>query len=261
MSKFLDQMERIREGAPAPLGFSVGPREKVAGMALVALVSSDHQKGMGVVAEVGPDAAIVAGADGAEGLKALAEPLSGLPWGARVASLSEEEAQAYQQSGSDLLAFPLENTTASALDSEEMARILSIESEMDEQQFRAVASLPVDAFLVSMTQVSGPWTLKDLATLGSISRRVDKHVLVEVAQAPGKKDLEALRDMGVQGLVLDVGSVSSETLTELKQSLLDMPRPKSNRRERARVMLPGAVYGINESPEPDHEHEEEEEDE
>ena len=51
-----------------------------------------------------------------------------------------------------------------------------------------------------MTQVSGPWTLKDLATLGSISRRVDKYVLVEVSQPPGKKDLEALRDMGGPGL-------------------------------------------------------------
>ena len=84
-------------------------------MALVTMVSGDHQKGMGIVAEVGPDAAIVAGADGAEGLKSLAESLSGVPWGARVSSLSEDEAQAYQQSGSDLLAFPLENTTASAL--------------------------------------------------------------------------------------------------------------------------------------------------
>jgi hypothetical protein len=261
MSKFLDRIERIREGAPAPLGFSLGPREKVAGMALVTMVSGDHQKGMGVVAEVGPDAAIVAGADGAEGLKSLAESLSGVPWGARVSSLSEDEAQAYKQSGSDLLAFPLENTTASALDSEEMARILSIDSEMGERQFRAVASLPVDAFLVSMTQVSGPWTLKDLATLGSISRRVDKYVLVEVAQPPGKKDLEALRDMGVQGLVLDVGAVSPESLSELKQALLDMPRPKFNRRERPRVMLPGSVYGLDEGPEPEHEHEEEEEEE
>ena len=257
MSKFLDYIERIREGAPAPLGFSVGPREKVAGMALVALVSGDHQQGVGVVAEVGPDAAIVAGADGADGLKALAEPLSDLPWGALVSSLSEEEAAAYLESGSDLLAFPLENTTASALDSEEMARILSIDAEMEEQQFRAVASLPVDAFLVSMTQVSAAWTLKDLATLGAISRRVDKYVLVEVSQPPGKKDLEALRDMGVQGLVLNVGSVSAESLAELKQALLDMPRPRSNRRERERVMLPGSVYGLSDSPEPEHEEEEE----
>ena len=42
---------------------------------------------------------------------------------------------------------------------------------------------------------------------------------------------------------------------------MDMPRPKFNRRERPRVMLPGSVYGLDEGPEPEHEHEEEEEEE
>ena len=100
--------------------------------------------------------------------------------------------------------------------------------------------------------------LKDLATLGAISRRVDKYILVEVAQPPSQKDLEALRDMGVQGLVVDVGSVPSDKLSDLKQSLLDMPRPKSNRRDRATAILPGSAYAVQAEPEPEQEEEEEE---
>ena len=259
MSKFLDFMERIREGAPAPLGFNVGRAEKVPGMALVGMISGAYAKSIKIVANVKPDATIISGADGPEGLKKLGESLSDTPWGARVSSLNEEEAEAYQECGSDLLTFPLENTSASALASEEMARVLTIDVDMEEQELRAVASLPVDAFLISMTQVSGAWSLRELATLGTISRRVDKYILVEVSQAPGKKDLEALRDMGVQALVLDVGSVNAKALAGLKQSLLDMPKPKINRRNRAAAILPGSVYAAAAEPEPEQEEEEEDE--
>jgi hypothetical protein len=109
-----------------------------------------------------------------------------------------------------------------------------------------------------MTGVSGPWTLKDLATVGAISRRVDKYTLVEVSQPPGEKDLEALRDIGVIGLVVDVGAVASSSLSQLKTALLEMPRPRSNRRERSRAILPGSVFAPGPAPAPRREEEEDE---
>lgn len=260
MSKFLDFLERIRDGAPAPIGFGAARAEKLPGMALVGLVSGDHASGVGVVAEVKPDAVLLAGVNGPEGVKKLTEPLSSLPWGARVASLTQNEAQAYQDNGSDLLAFTLEGTSASALACDEIARVLCLAPDIEEQELRAIVSLPVDAFLLSMTGVSGSWTLKDLATVGAISRRVDKYILIEVAQPPGEKDLEALRDIGVHGLAVDVGAVASSSLSQLKTALLEMPRPRSNRRERSRAILPGSVFDTDMAP-PRREEEEEDEDE
>ena len=53
MSKLLDLLDRIREGAPAPIGFGVTRPEKLPGMALIGLVSKDYAKGMAAVAEQG----------------------------------------------------------------------------------------------------------------------------------------------------------------------------------------------------------------
>jgi hypothetical protein len=259
MSKFLDFLERIRDGAPAPMGFGAARAEKLPGMALVGLVSGDHATGVGVVSEVKLDAALLAGADGPEGLKKLTESLSSLPWGARVASLTQEEAQAYQDNGSDLLAFTLEGTSAAALACDEIARVLCLTPDIEEQELRAIASLPVDAFLLSMTGVSRSWTLKDLAMVGAISRRVDKYILLEVSQPPGEKDLEALRDIGVHGLAVDVGAVASSSLSQLKTALLEMPRPRSSRRERSRAILPGSVFDAGTALTPRREEEEEDE--
>jgi hypothetical protein len=263
MSKFLDFLERIREGAPAPMGFGAARAEKLPGMALVGLISGDHSNGVGVVSEIKPDAALIAGVDSPEGLKKLTESLPSLPWGASVSSLTQEEAQAYQDNGADLLTFTLEGTSASALSGDEITRVLCLDPSIEQEELRTIASLPVDAFLLSMTSVSGSWTLKDLATVGAISRRVDKYILLEVSQPPGEKDLEALRDIGVSGLVVDVGAVASSSLSQLKTALLEMPRPRPPRRGRSRAILPGSVFDTSPAaaPAPRREEEEEEDDE
>ena len=208
MNKLLDLLDRIREGAPAPLGFGVTRPEKLPGMALIGLVSQNYAKGMALVVKQGLDAAMVAGADGPEGVKQVVEGLEGKPWGARVTSLSQEEAQAYQDNGSDLPVFPLEGTAASALANEEIAHILCIEPNMEDRELRAVSSLPVDCYLLPLSQTGDSLTLSDLAAVGSVSRRSDKFILLEVSRQPNAKDLEALRDIGVHGLVMDVEGMS-----------------------------------------------------
>ena len=257
MSKLLDLLDRIKEGAPAPLGFNVTRREKIPGMALIGLVSKDPAKGIAAVAEQGLDAAMVAGADGPESVKKAGEGLKDKPWGARVTSLSQEEAQAYQDSGSDLLVFPLEGTAASALANEEMARILCIEPNMEDRELRAVSSLPVDGFLLPLSQTGDSLTLSDLALVGSISRRSDKYILLEVSRPPNGKDLEALRDIGVHALVVDVAAVPAKGLKELKEALLEMPRPTYKRRDRAMAILPGSAFSVPAEPEPQEEEEDE----
>ena len=51
MSKFLDVLERIRDGVTAPLGFGATRAEKLPGIALVGLVSGAHAKGIKAAAD------------------------------------------------------------------------------------------------------------------------------------------------------------------------------------------------------------------
>jgi hypothetical protein len=134
-----------------------------------------------------------------------------------------------------------------------MARILCIEPSIEIEQLRAIDALPIDAVLLSMTGVSAPWTLADLATIAGISQRVDKYLLLGVSQLPGAKDLEAIREVGVQALVADVGAVAVESLAKLKAALLDMPKQRPPAKGRAAALLPSSVF----FPEPAAGHEEE----
>ena len=129
MSKFLDRLEQITLGTSASIGFGASRSQKPPGMALVGLVSKNHSKGIQSLTGLVPDATLVSGIDGPSVIKDLGQDLGNeIPWGARLSSVNEKEAQLLEDGGCDLMAFPLQDTAVAAVASEEMARVLCIET-------------------------------------------------------------------------------------------------------------------------------------
>ncbi len=253
MSKLLDLLQRISEGSPAPLGFGASRAESLPGLALVGRASrpGTGRRPSGVPdAASSLDAVIVDGASGADYIKQLGDLMSDLPWGPGLPAPADEDAQASRDSGADLLSFSLESGVAAISGEDELARLVSVSPDLSDRELRAVAALPVDGFILDMSGVAGPWSLKDLVTVGALTRRTDKHVLVQLSAIPGKGDLEALRDMGVAGIIVEVNTGNSGDLASLKADLLSLPRPRSRRRERMRATVPGS--GFTPSRQPDH---------
>ena len=247
MSKLLDLLQRISDGSPAPLGFGAARAGALPGLALVGLVTADHQAGLASAAQAGLDAVIVSGINGTDDIKNIGSASDGIPWGAHLPSLSADQTQACRDAGADLLVFGLESSAAAIAGDDDLARLVSVAADLPDRELRAVSALAVDGFILDMTAVAGPWTLQDLVTVGSITRRTDKQVLVQVSGAPEKPDLEALRDMGATGLIIDVAAVSAEALAGLKTALLDMPRPR-RRRDRMRATVPGPGFTASRPP-------------
>ncbi|PKB63724.1 MAG: hypothetical protein BZY80_05610 [SAR202 cluster bacterium Io17-Chloro-G2] len=260
MSKFLDYMERITLAGPGGMGFGAARTGKTPAMALIGLVSGSYAKGLGTVSKLALDAALMSGIDNAAGLKRIEKSLPSMPWGVKTSTLTEESARGFRDGGCDLLAFALENTAASALATDDAARILYIDAEIEERELRAIGALPVDALILPMTEISGPWELANLASVASISRRVDKYILVEVGGAPSASDLESLRNAGVHGLVLDVAAVGAHDLETLKSATLDMPRQRPPGRGRASAIVPSSVFPSGAGPQREEEDEEEDDD-
>ena len=231
--------------------------EKTPGLALVGRVSEKHAEGLKAAAELELDAVLLAGVEGPEGLKELEGSLPSLPWGVHAASLNEEDSQAYIKGGCDLLAFSLSGTSAAAVASDEIARVLYTEAGLEDRDLRSIASLPLDVFVLQVPGLGDAWRLEDLASVAMVGRRVDKFVLVEVPKAPTAKDLEALRDAGVNGLVIDLEAMGSEAAAELKTACLNMPRPKQQRRGFTPI-IPSSVFPSGSAPEPEEEDDEDE---
>ncbi len=241
MSKFIDRLEEIIDGAPARMGFGPARSEKPPGLALIVQVSSGHKAGAATAASVSPDGIIISGLSGPAQIGELKDTLSDVIWGVRTDSLSSEDAKAYLEDGCGLLAFQLKGTSIGAVASEDSAKVLVIDPAADVEELRDINSLPVDAVLFPMAGASSSWTLDDLAKVARIRGRLGKYLLAEITEPPGADDLKVLRTAGINGLVLDV-SAGKEALETLKKSLMDMPKPGSDRSRRSTAILPGLGY-------------------
>ena len=251
MSKFLDSLEKISINAPLPLGFGVRREQRPPGMALIVQISSDHDSVCEGVSDLSPEAVLLSGIDDLAALKKIALGLSSIPWGLSPGTITEDSVNGFKEAGCDMLAFGLADTPVSAINSDEMARVLCLDPSADERQLRAINPLPVDVVLIDVTSQSGTWTLGDLTNITAISSRVNKYILVSISEPPGAKDLKVLRDAGVHGLVVDAGSVSMDSLSKLKSDLQEMPRPQPGRKGRTAAVLPSSVFAVDRAPAPE----------
>ncbi|MDE0825014.1 MAG: hypothetical protein OSB07_13735 [Dehalococcoidia bacterium] len=258
MSKFIDRLDEIIEGAPARMGFGPPRAEKTPGLALIVQVSSSHKAGAATATEVSPDGILVSGLTGPSQAIDLKEALSNAIWGIRTDSLSTEDAKAYEEAGSGVLAFQLKGTSIGAVSSEDAAKILCIDTDLDIEELRDINALPVDAVIFPLCGASSSWTLDDLSKVARISGRLGKYLLAEITEPPTADDLKVLRTAGINGLVLDV-SVGKETLETLKQSLMEMPKAGPDKPSKSNAILPGAAYSAQEEESaPEHEEEDDE---
>jgi hypothetical protein len=199
MSKFIDRLDEIIEGAPARMGFGPPRAEKTPGLALIVQVSSSHKAGAATATEVSPDGILVSGLTGPSQATDLKDALSNAIWGIRTASLSTEDAKAYEEAGSGVLAFQLKGTSIGAVSSEDAAKILCIDTDLDIEELRDINALPVDAVIFPLSGASSSWTLDDLSKVARISGRLGKYLLAEITEPPTADDLKVLRTAGING--------------------------------------------------------------
>ena len=272
-SKFLERLDEIREGQPARLGFGAARAQRTPGMALVIDLGDKVADYLKSAIELAPDAIIISSRLGDKGLGPNdAEAVSytarktgnaNIPWGPRTGgSLKSADTAACREAGADLIVFSLEKTALDAVTSRDAVRILALLDNASPEYLRDIAPLPVDAVLITMCGEPADWTLKDLAAVARVSGRVGKHVLAQVSGIPEPGALEALRDAGVSGLVLefslDIDNAEKlqddpeklqkkikelqDKIKKLQADLLDLPKPGARRRSRPSAILPGSVY-------------------
>ena len=244
MSKFLDRMERINRGPTSTMGFGAAARsEKLPSLALVGALSDPAKsaKGASVLAGIDADGALIEGHTNGS-LTKLAKALKNVPWGVRVEGLQQEQASRYRERGCDFLAFPPERALLGALEDSDTGYLLCVQPDMDERLLRAIEDLPIDAVLLPMASVEPPLTVQHLITIGSVRGAFSKYLLLEVAGVLSAGELEALRDMGVDGLVVDATALSSKELEGLKERLLAIPRRQSTGAGRPSAILPTSAH-------------------
>ena len=229
MSKFIEMLESAGERAPGPIGFGpAAARKPTPQIVLVARVLEEELAGDPGLADA--DAvALLLGAD-----YPLAEPavtaLKDKVWGVRLSEpsvFSADQAKSLLENGCDFIVFESMETEAGALIEEDLGTVATVSPDLGEETVRATVALPLDAVLFGPAQRNQPLTVGDLVEVQRVRRLVSMPFIVEAPMGLGQADLQALRDLGVAGLIVDAPPL--EKIAEVKALIEALPRPQRGR--------------------------------
>jgi hypothetical protein len=249
MSKLSDKMKRAGRVESAHIGFGAAPeRRAVATMLCLLRLDKDEAK-KAAQSAAAADAVIITGADAGK-LTDLLKKLGDVPTGLRVEDGRRAGVAAAREAGADFVVLD-EESAADAVLEEKTGLVLTLDRDVGDTELRALAGLSLDALDVG--PLGEPFTLRRLMELRRVSLLSQTALLVGVPAGIEASRLEALREAGVAGVVLD--GRSADKLQALREAVLSLP-PRGRRREvRNEALLPSvaAAASSEEDEEPDYE--------
>ena len=231
MSKFIDKLKQLSEGAPQPLGFRT--RESNAVRPKVQLVAS-------LSSEEVPDS--VSDADAAflcvdmplskDTPKELSEKVR-MPFG--VCAASKSDVKALHEAGVDFVVFPPTAALRPLADSK-LGKIIEVDPGLADTQIRTLNALAVDAVLVSYESPATEFTWKDLMAIQRITGMINKPILFPVPSTISESDLKTIWHAGVDGVVVAITAENAADLAALRKKIAGLEYPTA-KRERATLSI------------------------
>lgn len=260
MSKFVELLEKTGEETPEPLGFGAARNVKNnPSILLIGQASADDLAKDTKLADAQVDAVLLTIATSNESaLAGLTDTLKDKVWGVRVGSVSEEQAESLKEKGCDFIVFDPENTAAGILNDEDLGKIIAINSDLNEDQGQAIHMLSVDCTLFTPEESVKPLTVQRLIDIEVIRGLVGKMFIMSAPADLGKPELEALRNGGVAGLVVNLSAV--DDIAKTKEAIDDLPKRPGRGKGGLMAQAPTAGFAAFASAnEPDEEDDEDDE--
>jgi hypothetical protein len=239
MSKLSDAIRSAGRPTPAPLGFGFGPRTAAAAhatmLSLVRLNSNEANKAE-EAARKGADAVIIDGGDSGK-VKEFAKKAPDLLLGVRPQKPERENIASLRDAGADFVVLDTESGMADALLEENVGFVLLARSDTDDTRLRVLADLNLDALIPPPPD--GSLTIERLLELRRVSALGRTPLLLEIAGDAGASSLQALRECGVAGLVIEGSQLGK--LEKLRETIAALPTRGKKREERGEAMIPAAA--------------------
>ncbi len=249
MSRLADKIEKAARPGAAPIGFGLAAERRASPTMLCLLQLGKDQMGKAGGAAAGAaDAVIVSGVDASK-LGQVIKKMGDLPVGLRLDNAERAAVAAAREAGADFVLLD-EKASAEAMLEEGAGLVLSVGTDAGDTELRVLAGLPLEA--LEVPAVEEPLTLRGMLELRRLSLFSQTPLLVEVPPEIDASRLQALRQAGAVGVILDGKHI--DKLTALREAVLSLPPRGRRREERAEALLPPltAVLTGEEEEEPEY---------
>ena len=246
VSKLSDVIRKAtRAEASRRLGFgtAAAPRPAPSLLCLVHLSAGDSHKVAEAVSQ-GADAVILDGADPGK-VKDQIRKAEKSVLGVRLGGKADRSAVAAQhEAGADFVVLEPDSAAAEALLEDGLGVVLSLGRDLPDMTLRLLGDLSPDALLAPPPDE--PLTVARSLELRRLSSLARAPLLVEVSPSSSVPYLQALREAGVAGVIIEGRAI--DKLGSLRETIESLPARGRRREERGEAMLPvsAAVSGDDE---------------
>lgn len=249
MSNFADRIRRVSRLETLPMGFGAGAsRKRTPSMLCLLRLSADKTDVAAEAAAKGADSVIFDSIDGAK-LKEQAQKADSLLMGVWLGAAERVSVAAQREAGADFVVLEPESALAETLLEEGIGLVLALGQDTSDTSLRLLADLPLDALLVPAP--AAPLTVARLLEVRRLAVLARTPLLMAVGRGIGASWLQALRDAGVAGVILDGEAL--DRLPDLRAAIDALPARGRRREEHPAAVLP--VLGTGALPEEEEEEE------
>ena len=224
MSKLIEIVRKLGEQSQQPLGFgALTGRSGVAPtLALIgtATVRAEMEAVEGDVVD-----AVILEADGIGSIRDQ-DGVDGVVWGVGPGALSNEDVESLVSSGCDFFVINPENAPAAIVSQPDVATLVTLEESPDRETAAALRGLGVSGSVsrppAELTEIA----FKDLVAIRRMGASVGGAVLVECPRGVSTSDLTALRDAGVDAVVVSLSE--PERVSDIAGKIRELPPRKKS---------------------------------
>jgi hypothetical protein len=238
MSRFIDKLKQASLSEPPPLGFRMVQKSIKPRLLLVAQAAKPDVLDLVDITDTA-DACLFDTQKAAEfkAVEKIAKTLKDVPCGCRISGSFSID---FEKTALDFVVFGDEMAATALLKSEKTGRIFVADEKMTGEAIRIMDSMPQDAvFLDDNTVEKLSLTWQKMTVYKRFSTLSTKPLLLSVPANLTADELQAIWDMGVNGLIVKVvDAESSESLKKLRQTVETLLPPSKNKRNKSRALVP-----------------------
>lgn len=228
MSKFIDKLEKVGLQLPTPLGFGTASKreEQPPAIMLVGQVTPDELAKTPELADAKVDAFLVSiGSWDEKVFDSIKDALGDRIWGVRVGGgINEEQAGLSKDKGCDYIVFDADNTPAAVLNDEDLGKLISVNQGLDEDVAHAMQGLSIDGAMYSPEGDVLPLTVQRLIEIQQIHGLTGDPFVMSAPSELGASELEAFRNAGITGLLVELSAL--DAVAKTKEAISNLPRRK-----------------------------------
>lgn len=174
----------------------------------------------------GVDALLLTGAGNVAADDGKLTALDGKLWGVSVGEIGFQDLERLKDKGCDFVVPSSDDYSAAVLRDDDMTRGYEVDTSLNEDLARAIDFLPID-FLV-LTPPPGIWPLKlsGLIKLQTTVSLVSRHFVLRMDRPPSPEELEVVRNLPVDALLVDLTVASDDDLRKYRECIDGLPPRK-----------------------------------